>query len=151
MRRLLADPVLSGVGLVVLDEFHERSLDADLALAMLRRLRAGARPDLRLVVMSATLDAEPVAAFLGGVRFLFELTFPDFHSKRLDWLGVDQIIPNSPDLETGFAFLDQYVVVIFLGSLLVGAAYGWFYYVRHLEGKRTVTPLSVWRQLRRRK
>ena len=91
------------------------------------------------------------AAFLGGVRFLFELTFPDFHSKRLDWLGVDQIIPNSPDLETGFAFLDQYVVVIFLGSLLVGAAYGWFYYVRHLEGKRTVTPLSVWRQLRRRK
>jgi hypothetical protein len=91
------------------------------------------------------------AAFLGGVRILFELTFPDFHSKRLDWLGVDQIIPNSPDLKTGFAFLDQYVVVIFLGSLLVGAAYGWCYYLRRLQGKRTVTPLSVWRQLRRRR
>ena len=53
-----------GVGAVVLDEFHERHLPGDLALALLRRLQRTARPDLKLVVMSATLDAEPVARFL---------------------------------------------------------------------------------------
>ncbi|MCU0225254.1 MAG: ATP-dependent helicase HrpB [Acidobacteria bacterium] len=64
LRRLATDPALDGVAAVVLDEFHERTLDADLALALLRRLQRGARPDLRLVAMSATLAAEPVAAFL---------------------------------------------------------------------------------------
>ena len=64
-RRLLADPELRGVGCVVIDEFHERHLDGDLALALVNRLRER-RPELRLVVMSATLDAEPVAAFLAG-------------------------------------------------------------------------------------
>jgi ATP-dependent helicase HrpB len=64
LRRLATDPALDGVAAVVLDEFHERTLDADLALALLRRLQRGPRPDLRLVVMSATLAAEPVAAFL---------------------------------------------------------------------------------------
>src|SRR5262249_28293366 len=62
MRRLVADPPLHGVGAVVLDEFHERHLHGDLALALVRRFR----PDLKLVVMSATLEAAPVAAFLGG-------------------------------------------------------------------------------------
>ncbi|HEY4242821.1 MAG TPA: ATP-dependent helicase HrpB [Kofleriaceae bacterium] len=65
-RRLLADPELRGVGCVILDEFHERHLDGDLALALVARLRER-RPELVLVVMSATLDAEPVAAFLGDV------------------------------------------------------------------------------------
>jgi ATP-dependent helicase HrpB len=64
-RRLVADPHLERVGLVVLDEFHERHLAGDLALAMLRRLQQDARPDLKLVVMSATLEAEPIAAWLG--------------------------------------------------------------------------------------
>ncbi|HSK00729.1 MAG TPA: helicase-related protein, partial [Kofleriaceae bacterium] len=64
-RRLLSDPALRGVGCVIIDEFHERHLDGDLALALVERLRA-TRADLALVVMSATLDAEPVAAFLGG-------------------------------------------------------------------------------------
>ncbi len=79
-RRLLSDPELAGVGTVILDEFHERHLETDLALALLRRLQRGSRPDLRIVVMSATLDAAPVAAFLGEcpvVRSegkLFELT-----------------------------------------------------------------------------
>jgi ATP-dependent helicase HrpB len=63
-RRLLSDPQLRGVGCVIIDEFHERHLDGDLALALVERLRA-TRPELRLIVMSATLDAEPVAAFLG--------------------------------------------------------------------------------------
>jgi ATP-dependent helicase HrpB len=69
-RRLLADPSLSGAGVVVLDEFHERHLEADMALALLRRLQETKRPDLRIVVMSATLDAAPIAAHLGGCRIL---------------------------------------------------------------------------------
>lgn len=64
-RRLQADPLLEGIGCVVLDEFHERSLHTDLGLALLRELQRGARPDLKILVMSATLDAEPVARFLG--------------------------------------------------------------------------------------
>lgn len=63
-RRLIADPLLRGVDVVVLDEFHERHLETDLALALLRRLQKGRRRDLRIVVMSATLDAGPVRAFL---------------------------------------------------------------------------------------
>jgi ATP-dependent helicase HrpB len=65
-RRLVRDPSLEGVSTVVLDEFHERHLEGDLALALLARLQRTARPDLRLVVMSATLDVERVARFLGG-------------------------------------------------------------------------------------
>ncbi len=64
-RRLIADPFLESVGAVVIDEFHERSLHADLALALLNEIRRDARPDLVLVVMSATLEAEPVARYLG--------------------------------------------------------------------------------------
>ncbi len=64
VRRLLADSGLEGIALVVLDEFHERSVAADLALAMLLEARR-MRPDLRLLLMSATLDAERVAAFVG--------------------------------------------------------------------------------------
>jgi len=63
-RRLLGDPELKGVGAVVLDEFHERHLDGDVAAALLKRLRTR-RPDLAVAVMSATLDAEPIAAWLG--------------------------------------------------------------------------------------
>jgi ATP-dependent helicase HrpB len=65
VRRLLGDPMLRGVRAVVLDEVHERHLDTDLLLALLARLRREQRPDLALVVMSATLDAEPFARFLG--------------------------------------------------------------------------------------
>lgn len=63
--RLQRDPELKGVGLVILDEFHERSLHADLALALVKEVQEGLRDDLMLLVMSATLAAEPVSAFLG--------------------------------------------------------------------------------------
>jgi ATP-dependent helicase HrpB len=63
--RLQSDPLLEDFAVVVLDEFHERSLHADLALALARQAQL-ARGDLSLVVMSATIDAAPVAAFLGG-------------------------------------------------------------------------------------
>jgi ATP-dependent helicase HrpB len=63
-RRLLSDPLLDGVGAVILDEFHERSIHTDLCLAHLAEVRRSLRPDLAVVVMSATLDPAPVAAFL---------------------------------------------------------------------------------------
>ncbi|MEZ4473820.1 MAG: helicase-related protein [bacterium] len=63
-RRLQADPLLEGVSVVILDELHERSQHADLAVALLAEIRREVRPDLRLVAMSATLDPGPVAAFL---------------------------------------------------------------------------------------
>jgi ATP-dependent helicase HrpB len=68
-RRLVADPLLEGVGCVILDELHERSVDTDLCLAFLRETLE-ARPELRLIAMSATLDAERVASYLGGCPVL---------------------------------------------------------------------------------
>ena len=64
LRRLQGDPGLKGIAAVVLDEFHERHLHTDLALTLLRRLQRDRRPDLKLLVMSATLDPGPVAAYL---------------------------------------------------------------------------------------
>src|SRR5690606_14660971 len=55
-----------GIGAVIFDEFHERSLHADLGLALIHEIRAALRPDLRLLVMSATLDAAPVAELIGA-------------------------------------------------------------------------------------
>lgn len=66
-RRLLADPELRGVGAVLLDEVHERHLVGDIAVALLARLRATTRPDLKVAAMSATVEAGPLAAFLGAV------------------------------------------------------------------------------------
>lgn len=63
-RMLQSDPGLDGIGCVIFDEFHERSLNADLGLALVWEARAALRPDLAVLVMSATLDAEPVAALL---------------------------------------------------------------------------------------
>jgi ATP-dependent helicase HrpB len=69
-RRLISDPKLASVDAVILDEFHERHLESDLALALLRRLQTTARPDLRIVVMSATLAAAPIAHYLDGCPIL---------------------------------------------------------------------------------
>ncbi|MDB5967769.1 MAG: hrpB [Hydrocarboniphaga sp.] len=82
-RRLQADADLPGVGLVIFDEFHERSLDADLALALCWDARMSLRPDLRLLVMSATLDTARVSRLLdeapvveaGGRLFPVELRY----------------------------------------------------------------------------
>jgi ATP-dependent helicase HrpB len=90
-RRLLSDPHLKGVSAVVLDEFHERHLEGDLALSLLRRLQeAGA--DLRIIVMSATLDADPVANYLdacpivrsGGTLFDLSIKHLPYSPEPLD-------------------------------------------------------------------
>ena len=69
-RQLLDDPFLDGVGAVLLDEFHERSIYSDVAIALLREVWLEARADLILIVMSATLDAEPVSKFLNNCPVL---------------------------------------------------------------------------------
>jgi ATP-dependent helicase HrpB len=69
-RRLQADPGLKGTALVIFDEFHERSIHADLALALCLDVRKGLRTDLKVLVMSATLDTGPIAALLGGASVI---------------------------------------------------------------------------------
>ena len=69
-RRLQSDPLLEGVGAIIFDEFHERSLTSDLSLALCRDVQLGLREELRIVVMSATLDAAPVAELLGGAPLI---------------------------------------------------------------------------------
>jgi ATP-dependent helicase HrpB len=70
LRRLVADPELAGVGTVVLDEVHERHLDADLLLALLLDARAALRPELGLLATSATVAGERLAGLLGGAPVL---------------------------------------------------------------------------------
>lgn len=69
-RMLQSDPDLPGTGALIFDEFHERSLNADLGLALAWESRAVLRPDLRLLVMSATLDAAPVAVLMDDAPIL---------------------------------------------------------------------------------
>ena len=66
LRRLHDDPFLQDVGVVIFDEFHERNLNSDLALGMVRQIQQSVRPDLKIVVMSATLTLESVADYLDG-------------------------------------------------------------------------------------
>jgi ATP-dependent helicase HrpB len=86
------DPTLSKVAAVILDEFHERSLALELGVAWLRRLQMEKRPDLRLLVMSATLDASALSEYLGAA--------PIFASKgRVFPVGVEYLPqPEHPDL-----------------------------------------------------
>ncbi len=65
-RRLIDDPALDGVAMIIFDEFHERSLQADLALALSLDIQQNLREDLKLLVMSATIETAPIAALLGG-------------------------------------------------------------------------------------
>jgi ATP-dependent helicase HrpB len=69
-RQILDDPELSDVGAVLFDEFHERSLDADVGLALARDAQTGLREDLRILVMSATLDGARVARLLGDAAVI---------------------------------------------------------------------------------
>ncbi len=89
LRELQSNPELKGVGTLVLDEFHERHLQADLALGIAKRLQESARPDLRVVVMSATLDPVPLEKFLPGcvkieldaARFPIEIEYAPLEGK----------------------------------------------------------------------
>ena len=65
-RMIQTDPALSGIGCIIFDEFHERSLQSDTGLAFALELRDALRPDLHVIIMSATLNAEPVAKLIGN-------------------------------------------------------------------------------------
>ena len=88
-RRLQSDPALQEVGLVIFDEFHERNLQADLGLALCLDVCAGLRDDLRLLPMSATLDAAPLCDLLGarhvaasGRQYPVGIRYLDAHDRR---------------------------------------------------------------------
>ncbi len=99
-RMILDDPELTGIGAVLFDEFHERSLDADLGLALALDARQGLRPDLRLLVMSATLDGARVAKLLGdapvltsqGRAFAVEVRYTGRRSARIDDDVVEAVL-----------------------------------------------------------
>jgi ATP-dependent helicase HrpB len=90
LRWLQDDRTLSEVGIVLFDEFHERNLLSDVALALVKQLQQTQRPDLKMAVMSATLDAEPVAEYLDecpiliseGQSFPVEIRYLDHHDER---------------------------------------------------------------------
>jgi ATP-dependent helicase HrpB len=103
-RILQSDPSLGGTGLVIFDEFHERNLDADLGLALCRETQAAFNEDLRLLVMSATLDPAPVAALLGhaplirceGRAFAVQTRYqPPRLSQPIERAVVDAILRSS--------------------------------------------------------
>ena len=85
IKQLQADNALEGVGLVVFDEFHERSLQGDLALALCRECQAVLRPDLKLLLMSATLDAKELALRLDNAPIITSLgkIFPRSEERRV--------------------------------------------------------------------
>lgn len=93
-RMIQSDPELPGIGAVIFDEFHERSLQADLGLALCLEIRGALREDLALIVMSATLDAEPVARLMGGAPVVTSAGRAFAVETR--WLG------RSPDASARF-------------------------------------------------
>ena len=98
VRRLQADPSLPGVGAIVLDEFHERSLDADLALAFGWEARTALRDDLAMVVMSATLDGARVAALLDDAPVV--TSDGRMHPVEVVHVARDPVTPLAPDVAT---------------------------------------------------
>jgi ATP-dependent helicase HrpB len=103
-RLLQEDPALSGVGLVIFDEFHERSLQADLGLALCIEIQTALRDDLRLLAMSATLSAETAAALLNDA--------PLITSTGRSFPVETRYLPPDPRRITGPAFLDHVAAVI---------------------------------------
>ncbi|WP_426033627.1 ATP-dependent helicase HrpB [Cypionkella sp. TWP1-2-1b2] len=114
-RMIQSDPGLTGVGALIFDEFHERSLSADLGLALALEIRGALRDDLVLLVMSATLDAGPVAALMGDAPVVTSMgrAYP----VETRWLG------RSPDaslrFEAGVAGLVRQAVEETTGGVLV--------------------------------
>jgi len=118
-RMIQNDPELPGIDAVIFDEFHERSMQADLGLALCLEIRAALRPDLMLLVMSATLDAEPVAELLGNAPVITSRgrSFP----VKTHWLPRPWSPPGRHNVrfETALADLVQQAAAETQGGILV--------------------------------
>ena len=103
LRKMVEDPELRGVAGVILDEFHERSLDLDLSLALLKEIQGSFRPELKIVVMSATLDPGPLLQYLPNSK-LFQIPgrlFPverRYSANPSVVAGVKSVLPESGDV-----------------------------------------------------
>ena len=114
-RMIQSDPELPGVGAVIFDEFHERSLQADLGLALALEVRGALRPDLMLLPMSATLDAGPVAALMGDAPVITA----EGRAFPVDVVWLDRPLPREARIEGGVADLTLRAVAETAGGVLV--------------------------------
>ena len=114
-RMIQSDPELSGVGAVIFDEFHERSLNADLGLALCLEIAGALRDDLILLAMSATLDAGPVAALMGEVPLITS----EGRSYPVETLWLDRPVPKVRRFEQALADLVAQAVAETEGGVLV--------------------------------
>jgi ATP-dependent helicase HrpB len=114
-RMVQDDPDLPGVGLVIFDEFHERSLNADLGLALVWEVRQALRPDLQILVMSATLDAAPVAAMLDGAPLITS----EGRAYPVETRHLPRPLPNDARIEQAVAALTRQALAETEGGVLV--------------------------------
>ncbi len=114
-RMIQSDPALTGIGAVIFDEFHERSLHADLGLALCLEVREALRCDLLLLVMSATLDTGPVAELLGGAPVLRS----EGYSYPVETRWPDRPRHPAIGLEPAMADLVETALVESVGGVLV--------------------------------
>ncbi|WP_313406425.1 ATP-dependent helicase HrpB [Aeromicrobium sp.] len=113
LRRIQHDPELAGVGAVVLDEVHERHLDADLTLALLIDIRANLREDLSLVAMSATIEAERTAALIGGDEAAPVISVPGaLHPVQAVWCPLPPGARRTDDRGITPAFHDHVAATV---------------------------------------
>ncbi len=114
-RMIQSDPGLTGISAVIFDEFHERSLNADLGLALCLEIAGALRDDLLLLAMSATLDAAPVAALMGEVPVITSAgrTYP----VEIRWL--DKAVPKTKRFEQAVSALVQQAIHETDGGILV--------------------------------
>ena len=103
-RQILDDPELNGVAAILFDEFHERSLDADLGLALARDVQSGLREDLRILVMSATIDGARVAKLLGDA--------PVIESEGRAFPVETRYLGRKPDLPMERQMADAIVIAL---------------------------------------
>ena len=114
-RMVQSDPELSGIGAVIFDEFHQRSLNADLGLALCLEICDALRDDLILLAMSATLDAEPVAALMGNAPMITS----EGRAYPVETRWLDKPLPKKTRLEEATARLVTQVVNETDGGILV--------------------------------
>jgi ATP-dependent helicase HrpB len=114
-RRIQSDPELSGIGTVIFDEFHERTLDGDLGLALCLEIADALRPDLKLLVMSATLDAAPVAALMGNAPLITS----EGRAYPVETRWLDRPLPKGQQLEAALANLTCEALAQTQGGVLI--------------------------------